>query len=616
MNFVVLFLVFSQGSHLNTSLYTYHKLGSYSISDFYLNYGVRRYDFRLTLEKRRDDFGLKSISVEIDSVFRNSRLIIGEKSYLVNGPFSTTLDLWGMTMTSPDIDFFVGKTKDYTSALPPTFQDNKYTIGVRLRRNFSYRIPVDFYVLKKHDARAHEGNFSNNSFGTNAEIQFGENLLCGSQIWGSLSDRGLGSSFAVNARYAGQQYGGHAYLRKVFRNYVTPANLNTQPGSYMRFNLYEQPLDWIGFRQDIAYSSFEDIRMGMNTRITRAPLPELSYSVDYSKRTGAVTQSVYSGWRYKRFSVSGDYNWSKFKKGYGLKIVQEIQNFQFWSSLHVCENRVFQFGGLLAATTNIRLKNFIKFTKGDNHTTQSAGAEISFKLLKNLSLNYTYEYIHHNDIDDHFMSFNLSNSLLLDQMGFSFIAGRVFMDLNNNGRYDVEDRIVSDIEVILDGRSITRTGKDGNYQFSFVREGKHTISLNLVSVSAEMGTTKRHFIFDTRFLSKVQVDFPLGELGSIEGRVFYDENKNGRIDDDELGVTNVVLALNGFLTTTDAQGKFRFANVPSGTYGLQLKILPPETHPASPELSYIHVDPGEGVSGYLIGIVKKGRPVKKKVFED
>ncbi len=616
MNFVVLFLVLSQGSYLNTSFYTFHKIGSYSISDFYFNYGMRRYDFRLSLEKRRDDIGLKSISVQIDSVFRHSRLIIGEKSYLINAPFSSTLSLWGMTMTSPEIDFFVGKTKDYTSTLPPTFHNNKYTVGVRFRRNFSYRIPVDFYVLKKHDTRAQGGSLSNNSFGTNAEIKLGKNLLCGSQMWGSLSDRGLGSSFAMNFRYTGQQYGGHAYLRKVFRNYVTPTNLYAQPGTYIKFNLYQQPLDWIGFGQDISYSSFQDIGAGMNTRITRGPFPELSYSTSYSKRTGTITQSVYSGWRYKKFSISGDHTWSKFTSGYGLKIVQEIQNFQFWSSLHVHEDWVFQFGGLLPATANIRLKNFIKFTRRNIHTTQSVGTEISFKLLKNLNLNYTYEYIWHNHINDHFMSFSLSNSLLLDEMGFSFVGGRVFMDLNNNGRYDVDDRIVSDVEVILDGRSTTRTDKDGNYQFSFVKDGKHTMSLNLVSVSAEMGTKKRQFIFNTGFLSTVQVDFPLGELGSIEGRVFHDENKNGKIDDDEAGVTNVVLGLNGFLTTTDAQGKFRFANVPSGTYGLQLKILPPETYPATPELSYIHVDPGEAVSGYQIGIVTKGRPVKKKVFED
>lgn len=616
MNFVLLFILLLQGSHLSTSFYTYHKLGSYSISDFFLNYGMRRYDFRLALEKRRDDFGLKSISVQIDSVFGHSRLIIGEKSYLVNATFDSTLSLWGMTMTSPEVDFFVGKTKDYTSTLPPTFHSNKYTAGVRLRRNFSSRIPVDFYVLKRHDTQTQGGSLNNNSFGTNAEIKLGENLLCGSQMWGSLSDWGLGSSFAVNFRYAGQQYGGHAYLRKVFRNYVTPTNLYPHPLTHVKFNLYQQPLYWLGFRQDISYSSCEDIGAGMNAKITRAPFPELSYSTDYSKRTGAITQGVSSGWRYKKFSISGDHTWSKHKSGYGLKIVQEIRNFQFWSSLHVLEDWVFQFGGLLPVAANIRLKNFMKLMKRDIHITQSVGTEISFKLQKNLSLNYTYEYIHYNHRNDHFMSFSLSNSLLLDEMGFSFVDGRAFMDLNNNGRYDVDDRIVSDVEVILDGRNITRTDKDGNYQFSFVKDGKHTISLNLVSVSAEMGTKKRQYVFDTRFLSRVQVDFPLGELGSIEGRVFYDENKNGTIDDDEVGVSNVVLGLNGFLTATDARGRFRFANVPSGTYGSQLKILPPETHPATPELSYIHVDPGEAVSGYQIGIVKKGRPVKKKVFED
>ncbi len=616
MNVVLLFLLFSQSSHLHTSIYTFHKLGGYSISDLSVNYGVRRYDFRLTIEKRRDDFGLKSASVEIDSVFKGSRLTIGEKSYLINGPFSTTLNLWGMSLTGPHMDLVVGKIKDYSSALPPTFKNNKYTVGVRLRRNLSYRIPLDFFMLRKHDSRAQGAGIRNNSFGTNAEMKWGEHLLCGSQIWTSLSDKGFGSSFALRARYTRQQYGGHAYMRKVFGDYVTPANLFAQPGSYYRFDFYEQPLDWIEFKQDISYSSFQDISTGMNTSISKAPFPKLSYSIDYSKRTGAFTQSIYSGWRYKKFSLSGDYNWSKFKDGYGLKIVQDIKHIQVWSSLHVREDRVYQFGVLLPVARNIRVKNFIKFVRRNNHATQSAGAELSLKFLKTLNCHYTYEYINHNSVDDHFMSFSLSNNLLLDQMGLGFVAGKVFMDLNNNGRYDIDDRIVSDVEVILDGRSVQRTDKNGNYQFSFVKAGRHAIRLKLVSVPAEMGTEKQQFTFDTRFLSQVRADFPLGELGSIEGSVFYDKDKDGKMDIGEAGVPNVVLALNGFLTTSDAQGSFRFANVPSGAYGMRVKILPPKTYLATPELSYIYVEPGEEVTGYDIGVIKDRRPVNKKVFED
>ncbi len=616
MNIVLLFLILSQRSQLYTSIYTFHKLGSYSISDVSVNYGVRRYDFRLTIEKRRSDFGLKSASVVIDSVFKDSRLTIGEKSYLINGPFSTTLNLWGMCLTGPHMDFVVGKTKDYTSALPPTFGDNKYTLGIRLHRNLAYRIPLDFFMLRKYDAPAQGESIRNNSVGTNAEMKCGEHLLCGSQIWTSLSDRGLGSSFALTARYTRQQYGGHAYMRKVFGDYVTPANLFAQPGSYYRFDFYEQPLDWIGFRQDFSYTSFQDISTGVNTRISKLPFPELSYSVYYSKRTAAFTQSIYSGWRYKKFSLSGDYSWSKFKKGYGLKIVQDVKNFQLWSSMHIREDRVYQFGVLLPVTRSVRLKNFLKFVRRNNHDTQSAGTEISLKFLKNLNLHYTYEYIHHNSVDDHLMSLSISNNLLLDQMGFGFVSGKVFMDLNNNGRYDIDDRIVSDVEVVLDGKSVQHTDRNGNYQFVFVSVGRHTIRLKLVSVPAEIGAEKQQFTFDTRFMSQVRADFPLGELGSIEGSVFYDKDKDGKMDTGEAGVSNVVLALNGFLTTSDAKGHFRFANVPSGTYGIQVKILPPETYLVTPELSYLYVEPGEEVTGYHIGVIKERRPVIKKVFED
>ncbi|MCK4941422.1 hypothetical protein KAS45_04960, partial [candidate division WOR-3 bacterium] len=74
MNFLMLFVILASNGRVNTSFYTYHKVDAYSLSNFYLNYVLKRYDFRLTLERRQDDFGLKSITLEIDSVFGDYRL--------------------------------------------------------------------------------------------------------------------------------------------------------------------------------------------------------------------------------------------------------------------------------------------------------------------------------------------------------------------------------------------------------------------------------------------------------------------------------------------------------------------------------------------------------------
>ena len=125
MNTLVLIVILSANGLVNTSFYTYHKIGAYSISDLYVNYVLQRYDFRLALEKRENEFGLKSITLEIDSIADNWRLALGEKPYHVRAPASTNLNLWGLTMMSRGADVFIGKIRDYTTSLPPTFNDNR-----------------------------------------------------------------------------------------------------------------------------------------------------------------------------------------------------------------------------------------------------------------------------------------------------------------------------------------------------------------------------------------------------------------------------------------------------------------------------------------------------------
>ncbi|MGQ9535469.1 MAG: hypothetical protein ACUVTF_09635, partial [bacterium] len=125
--FFILFLIISPGSRLSTSFYTYHKLGGYSISDFYLNYDISRYNMRMVLEKRQALFGLKSFGIEIDSVLKDYRLVIGEKPYYLNAPIGASLNLWGITLSSQNIVLLLGKTKDPTSVLPLTFYYNNYT---------------------------------------------------------------------------------------------------------------------------------------------------------------------------------------------------------------------------------------------------------------------------------------------------------------------------------------------------------------------------------------------------------------------------------------------------------------------------------------------------------
>jgi len=101
----------------------------------------------------------------------------------------------------------------------------------------------------------------------------------------------------------------------------------------------------------------------------------------------------------------------------------------------------------------------------------------------------------------------------------------------------------------------------------------------------------------------------------VSGIVYLDRNNDGQMDGDESGAPNVVLALNGFLTTTDERGVFRFANLASGTYILEPRTMPPETYPAQKQMLYVYVQPGADLEGCMVALVKKERPANIKVFD-
>ncbi len=612
MTLLLLALILNPGSRLTTSLYTFNRIGSYSVSDLYLNYAFSRYNFNLNMERRTDESGLRSFSVDIDSVFRSYRLTAGEKHYTINAPMSTTLTLWGLTMTSPRLDVFCGKSRDPNALLPPTFHNNNYTFGAKTRWNLAYRMPAEFYFVKKNDQEGEAAD--NNSLGTNLQYVVNDNTRFYSQIASNLSTLGPGAAFNFGGVYTGQQYGVQAAFRKVFRNFVTPSNQLTDPGNWLQINAYGRPLYWLTFGSDFSYSSLQDVDMGLNFTIQRSPLPELGYGASFSRRSEIISQYAHAGWRYRASSIDALYNWSVSRNIFTLRLTQDIRFVQVYGQLQLREADVYQVGAVCQLSPRIRAKTYFNATRHQSSRTNAVGADISATVARNLKLGTSYETVSQNGHREHTVSFSLTNSVLFDQTGLGFIGGRVFMDLNRNGLFDTLDRVVPDIEVLLDGREAARTDRDGNYRFTFVPTGPHQIAVNFGCLPAEIGAGKRAEKLDIKFLSKARVNFPLGELGYVEGFVFNDDNKNGKRDSQETGVPNVVIALNGFMTTSDAKGKYRFANLPAGSYAISVKVLPPETHLTVPGDIIVHIEPGSRLEAYNIGVLAKERPIQKKTF--
>ncbi len=94
-----------------------------------------------------------------------------------------------------------------------------------------------------------------------------------------------------------------------------------------------------------------------------------------------------------------------------------------------------------------------------------------------------------------------------------------------------------------------------------------------------------------------KLDFPLVEAGSIEGKVFIDENKNGVYDLGEEGFENIGISLTPKLRTTksDENGRFLFEFLSPGSYEVSLDkgAIPLEYKLVSPEKLEVELSGGQ-----------------------
>jgi hypothetical protein len=64
-------------------------------------------------------------------------------------------------------------------------------------------------------------------------------------------------------------------------------------------------------------------------------------------------------------------------------------------------------------------------------------------------------------------------------LGTGEIRGRVFLDENRNGRYDLNETVLKNIVVMLDGRFQTETDINGQYTFWPVSGGQHFVIIGV-----------------------------------------------------------------------------------------------------------------------------------------
>jgi uncharacterized protein YuzE len=166
----------------------------------------------------------------------------------------------------------------------------------------------------------------------------------------------------------------------------------------------------------------------------------------------------------------------------------------------------------------------------------------------------------------------------------------VWIDANKNGLQDDGEQPVPNVPVKLSDGKTTTTGPDGKYVFDKLPDGKYTVCFDVKNLPAPVAdhlVTKPNAGDDAKDSDadpatgcapevELNVDSPENltiDLGLIPpvnrlgDYVWIDVNKDGLQDATDVPVQGVKVTLStGATTTTDAQGKYLFDNLPDGTY--------------------------------------------------
>jgi hypothetical protein len=152
---------------------------------------------------------------------------------------------------------------------------------------------------------------------------------------------------------------------------------------------------------------------------------------------------------------------------------------------------------------------------------------------------------------------------------FSTVSGRVYQDVDLNGRYDPGiDIPQAHVKVRVDGNRYIESDEAGLFRFEAVRPGDRRVYLDLLSVRADLTLLDA----DARDITLARgrastVDFRLVRTGRIAGRVWLDANGNGKFDEGETPLAEVrVVTASGRDTLTDADGFFVIGDLAPGEH--------------------------------------------------
>jgi hypothetical protein len=195
------------------------------------------------------------------------------------------------------------------------------------------------------------------------------------------------------------------------------------------------------------------------------------------------------------------------------------------------------------------------------------------------------------------------------------VAGRAYQDIDMNGRFDPgTDQPLADVKVRVDGSRYVVTDAEGFYRFDSLLAGDHRVSLDLLSVRADLTLLSG----DDRPWkmaagSESTIDFRLVRTGRVRGRVWLDVNGDGKFDDGDTPLAEIrIVTSGGRDTLSDDDGFYTIGDLAPGEYVTVAdeKSLPEKTRVAGARTS-IQVVSGKESGGADIVVTYIPAEVKR-----
>ncbi len=207
------------------------------------------------------------------------------------------------------------------------------------------------------------------------------------------------------------------------------------------------------------------------------------------------------------------------------------------------------------------------------------------------------------------------NSLASEVNNFSSVSGRVYQDIDGDGKYTAGvDKPQAGIKVRVDGNRYVETDANGLFAFEAVTSGEHKVYVDLLSVRADLTLIEG----GSRDLSleagkNTIFDFRLVRTGRVTGRVWLDLNENGKFDEGETPLADIrVVTSSGRDTLTDADGYFVIGDLAPGEHVILIdeKTLPEKTISGFKPLA-IQVFPGRETGDINLAVIMIPAEVKR-----